>query len=978
MQFLEKILSDNRFPKAADPETAFKWLQVSHKELIQIEEIDNCNAFLSSIFGNSPYLTHLIFKNKDFLIELLEDGPEYCFDSIINELRQQHPLTSSKNDAEIMVILRHAKQKIALLVAISDITCHWQLEQITKSLSIFAETCLNLISHYLLNDALKTNQIHFDGNVQDIPSAAGFFILAMGKLGAYELNYSSDIDLILLYDTHNSSITYTGTKSIQHLFISLSKRLVSIMQDRTQDGYVFRVDLRLRPDPSSTPIIMSVDTALTYYERVGQNWERMCYIKARVVAGDQQAGNAYLKALTPFVWRKYLDFAMIEDIHSVKRQIEAKNIGLNESLYNYNIKLGRGGIREIEFFATIQQIIWGGREISVRCMKTCDAIIALMECKKVDKNICDELIDTYIYLRNLEHCLQMVSDHQTHTLPDTADKMYEIAIFMHYKTTKDFIHDLRNKLLNVQMHYMKLGASSPSLGSGQGNLVFTGSENDPETLDNLKRIGFNNPETISNLIRGWHHGHTRATNNKRARELLTELMPSLLKALAETEKPDRALINFNDFMKRTPAGAQIFSLFVHKPILIELVAEIMGSYPYLANSLIRKPALLEYVLSHDFMEPSMPISELQTKLRTMLATANHYEDVLNMTRHWTHDRQFRVGVHLIKHLITSDEARTNLTKIAETVLSELLIHVKKEFEISHGNVVGGEFIFIALGKLGSYSLGFGSDIDLIFVYDCPSDISESNGKTKLTISEYYSRLSRRFISAFSALTSEGRLYEIDTRLRPSGKDSPVATTYKAFKRYYLDNSAWTWEYMALTKARVITGDSNLTQKTQQIIKQALIQKRTKEILISDISDIYERIHNNFDTGNPWNLKYTKGGIIDLEFIIQFLQLLHANKIPDLLNTNPIIAVEMLHKNQIITSETAGLLIKAETLFLNLQAILRLTSGDINTPHSHMSDAIKDELVRLCIEGSFEMIEEKMIKTQKQIDQLFHTYIQPVT
>ncbi|MCH2038587.1 MAG: bifunctional [glutamine synthetase] adenylyltransferase/[glutamine synthetase]-adenylyl-L-tyrosine phosphorylase, partial [Rickettsiales bacterium] len=819
MQFLEQIILSDHYPKAGDEKNALKWLRMADEHFTTITSIKGYDRLLSAIFGNSPFLTHLMFKNVEFVNQLFSDGPESCLEALLDELNH-YSVDDFKKDAEIMQVLRSAKQKISLLVAISDISCHWELEKITESLSRFAETAVRMVTDYLIHNAVQNHNLQIDA-YQKRDAASGLIVLAMGKLGADELNYSSDIDLILLYDHQQDGLTYTGTKSLQHLFISIGKRMISIMQDRTEDGYVFRVDLRLRPDPSSTPIVMSAHAALAYYERVGQNWERMCYIKARVIAGDRHAGHQYLKALEPFIWRKYLDFAMIEDIHSVKRQIEAKNIGKDDSLYNYNIKLGRGGIREIEFFATIQQLIWGGRETTVRRIKTCDAIRALTQCEKVHKEACDDLIDAYVYLRNLEHCLQMVEDQQTHTLPATEQKMYEIAVFMHYDAVETFISELRTKLLTVQMHYMKLGEASPSLGTGYGNLVFTGSENDPETLDNLEHIGFSNVEAISNLIRGWHHGRARATNNKRARELLTELTPALLKAMTETANPDKAFINFNEFLSHTPAGVQVFSLFLQNPMLIELVAEIMGSYPYLANNLIRKPVLLEYVFSQDFMEPSMPIVELQVKLKSMLKTAKHYEDILDITRHWTHDRQFRVGVHLIKNMITPVEARTNLTKIAETVLSELLIHVKEEFELSHGKVKGGEFIFVALGKLGGYNLGFGSDIDLIFVYDCPENIIESDGPSKLSINEYYSRLSRRFISAFSALTSEGRLYEIDTRLSPSGKDSPVAITFKAFERYYLEHVAWTWEYMALTKARVITTTNGLATRVMKTITEAL-------------------------------------------------------------------------------------------------------------------------------------------------------------
>ena len=966
MYFLQRILSDNLFPAAADIDSANNLIESYRNNFQEILKFPNADKFLMSIFGNSPFLSQLILKNQDFIKILMNKGPEKCFEEIQNDLQTKS--IHLEKELDVINLLRKSKQKISLLVAISDITCYWNLEQVTKALSDFAELAINITTDFLISQSVKSGDLILDNNKYK-NAESGFIVIAMGKLGAHELNYSSDVDLILFYDPE--LVNYQGTKSIQNMFINIGKKIVSIMQDRNENGYVFRIDLRLRPDPSSTPIAVSTNAAMHYYESVGQNWERMSFIKARAIAGDIKAGKNLLKHLTPFVWRKYLDFAMIEDIHSVKRQIEAKNIGESQSLYNYNIKLGRGGIREIEFFATIQQIIWGGREISVRCSQTCEAIIALRKCNKVTKKAENELIEAYIYLRNLEHCLQMVADQQTHTLPNNEEKMHEIAIFMHYQNKEDFIKDLRFHLLTVQKHYIKLGGSSPSLGTGEGSLVFTGSDNDPETVNNLQNMGFKNGDSISSIIRGWHHGRNRATNNKRARELLTELTPAILKAMSNTEQPDTAFIKFNNFLKNTPAGIQLFSLFLQHPPLIELVTEIMGSYPYLADNLSRKPVLLEYVLSQDFMDPVVNVSELKKRLRSMLKTAMHYEDVLNITRHWTHDRQFRIGVHLIKKFITPEEAREKLSNIAETALSELLYYVEKEFEKVHGTIENGSFIVVALGKLGSHSLGFGSDIDLIFVYDFPEDSTGSNGKLPLSVNDYYSRLSRRYISAFSALTSEGRLYEIDTRLRPSGKDSPVASTFQAFNKYYSNNIAWTWEYLALTRARVIAGDQELSNKVSKVIKESLCQKRDKDQIKQDIISMNERIHTSFDNGNHWNLKYAKGGIVDLEFIAQYLQLLHAHENNEILDTNTIEAFIKLRKAGFISPDMSKFLIKADRLLLDLQSILRLTSGNTSSTNIHMSEAIKSELTRLSPEDTFSEIEENLLSTQNDIIEIFN-------
>ncbi len=503
----------------------------------------------------------------------------------------------------------------------------------------------------------------------------------MGKLGSRELNYSSDIDLIVLYDPERFRTPNPDARAREA--IRLTRGLVRLIADHTRDGYVFRTDLRLRPDPGATPIAVSVLAAEEYYETLGQNWERAALIKARPVAGDREAGLAFLRWLVPFIWRKNLDFAAIQDIHSIKRQINAHRGGSRIAIAGHNIKLGRGGIREIEFFAQTQQLIWGGRIPSVRASGTVDALAALARAGKIGGGVATDLTQAYRFLRRVEHRLQMIDDAQTHTLPQDPDRLAALAIFLGYADVATFKAELLATLRRVENYYAELFEDAPALalpGDVGGNLVFTGSEADPDTLRTLERLGFGNVQVVDAAVRGWHHGRCRAMRSTRARELLTELMPHLLKALAEKPDPDAAFLAFDRFLNGLPAGVQLFSMFYANPPLLGLVTDILGVAPALADHLARRPSVLESVLSApDFFQPPPSLGDLVEELRLIMDQARHAEDLLDLSRRWANDRRFQVGVQSLKGLIDTTQATVAWTRVAEASLTCLLPRVEAEF-----------------------------------------------------------------------------------------------------------------------------------------------------------------------------------------------------------------------------------------------------------------------------------------------------------
>jgi glutamate-ammonia-ligase adenylyltransferase len=871
---------------------------------------------LASIFGNSPFLSGVAVKEWALLTRLVEEGADAVFAEIAAAV--ESPADLGEDTAALMRRLRIAKRQVALVAAVAELVSAWSIEQQTGALTRFAEAALGAALRHLLRKAANSGSVSLS-SIDEPERDSGLIVLGMGKLGGYELNYSSDIDLILLYDPTRAPVSIRD--GAQSFFVRMARDLGRILDERTGDGYVFRTDLRLRPDPASTPLTLSVAAALAYYESVGQNWERAALIKARTVAGDRVAGQQFLRELEPFIWRKNLDFAAIQDIHSIKRQINAHRGGGRIAVASHDIKTGRGGIREIEFFAQTQQLIWGGRLRELRTGSTCEALRSLAAAGRVDPSTAAGLIDDYRFLRRLEHRLQMVDDVQTHVLPPDRAGIARIGVFLGYPQTDAFVADLLGHLTSVERHYAELFEQAPSL-SGPGNLVFTGVEDDPETLRTLSRLGFAKPASVAALVRSWHHGKLRATRSQRAREILTELVPELLRIFGATPHPDTALLRFDQFLSRLPAGVQFFSLFHANPGLLELVAEIMAGAPRLAEQLAQRPALLDAVLTEGFFAPPPERSALAADLGQVLAGARDYEDTLDALRRWARERRFQVGVQLLRRALDGRQSGKVLADIAETALAALLPAVESEFARRHGRVPGGMFAVIGMGRLGSREMTLASDLDLILIYDVPPGSEMSDGVHPLPIASYYARLSQRLIGAITAPTAEGRLYEVDMRLRPSGASGPIASSLGGFARYQHE-SAWTWEHMALTRARPVAGGAGLRARIADAIGCVLGATRDARRLLVDVADMRRRIADENPRPSPWDLKNRRGGLNDLEFVVQYLVLREAASSPQLLPRGTEQALRALDDAGVLPPQARHELLDALALLRHVQVLLTL-------------------------------------------------------
>ena len=921
---------------------------------------------LEVIFGNSPFLTQCLLNDIGTFLAWRKAGHEKLFPEIIDKMLRN--AVEAESEAALMTALRVARRQCALVTGLSDIAGLATVEVTTAALSRFADAAIEATITFLLREALKRGKLP-DPNAVTVDTC-GYVVLGMGKLGGGELNYSSDIDLIVLYEPER--LAESARDNLGPFFVAMTRDLVRILESRTSDGFVFRMDLRLRPDPGATPVALSTLAAETYYESMGQNWERAAMIKARAVAGDTKAGTGFLDIIKPFVWRKHLDFAAIQDIHSIKRQIHAHKGGGQIAIAGHNVKLGRGGIREIEFFAQTQQLIWGGRHPELRSPRTIDALRALAAHGRINDETAEDMIEAYRFLRTVEHRLQMVDDQQTHELPRDEEALEAIAAFLGYSDTAAFAEALTTRLRTVEAHYAALFEEAPDLG-GPGNLVFTGGEHDPETLATLERLGYRDGERVSAIVRGWHHGRHRATRSVRARELLTEIMPALLEALAATPGPDEAFLKFDEFLAAQPAGVQLFSMFHANPGQLALVAEVMGSAPELAARLGANASLFEAVVSEGFFDALPDPETLAADIAGVLAEARDFQDVLDLSRRWANDHRFQVGIQYFRGMIDAAAAGRALAEIADAALIALWPPVREEFETQHGTFADGGMAVLAMGKLGGREMTMTSDLDLIFLYDVPEGTEASDGDKPLMPGHYYTRLSQRYLNAITAMTAEGRLYEVDMRLRPSGNAGPLATSFAGFLKYQNDE-AWTWEHMALTRARVIEGPPDLTARIGESVRSVLVRPRDLDKLVTDVAEMRERIERDHSSETEWRIKRRRGGIVDLEFLAQYQQLRHAAAHPEVLSANTQDAFEQLAAAGCLAADTAKTLAEAARFWQGLQSMLRLTVGE-DFQEESATDGLRALLTRAGGVETFDELKARIAETSAAVYDIFKATIE---
>jgi glutamate-ammonia-ligase adenylyltransferase len=922
-------------------------------------------ALIDAIASSSTYLWHLVRADPARLVRLLDADPD---ESLARLRAAAAHLPADAAEAEAMRRLRVMKAEAALLIALADIGRVWDVTEVTAALTGIADAAVIAALRYVLWQAMHAGRLALP-YPDDPERGCGLFVIAMGKMGACELNYSSDIDLIIFYDPAVAPLAPDCEAG--PLFARLTRTLIRLLQHRTEHGYVFRVDVRLRPDPSSTQVAMSAPAALDYYESRGQNWERAAWIKARVCAGDRAAGSAFTANLFPFIWRKYLDYAAISDIHEMKRRIHAWRGHSAVAVEGHNIKLGRGGIREIEFFVQTQQLIAGGRNTQLRGRQTLATLRALADGGWIDAAACADLSGAYRFLRTVEHRLQMVADEQTHTLPSRSDSLGRFARFLGYGNRDAFAEALLAHLHTVEWRYADLFEHAQEHAAERRGLVFLHDADDHETLAKLSGMGFRHPAAVSATVRRWLAGQPRGSRGETARTDLTELAPLLIDQIAREENPDAAVVAFDRFLGNLHGGGRLFSLLRRNPDLVALVARVLGTAPRLADTLALHPEVLDLLVDPAFFGPLPGPQRLAVELNGSLADAHSYEDFLDRVRGFGLEHRFLTGARILSGTASAQQAGEAFAAVADTTVRTLHAKVAGMIRESHGDVPGGDAVVLAMGKLGGREMTANSDLDLIVVYDFDPAAPESDGGRPLHAAPYFARLTQRLVSALTTQTNYGRLYDVDMRLRPSGRAGPLATSIAAFE-IYQRNEAWTWEHMALTRARVVSGAPGLAARVTAVIRDVLRRPR-QPALAGDVVAMRRAIAKEKGDADRWDLKYAAGGLIDLEFIAQYLQLACGAETPQIFDTATLSVFDKAVRAGVLAIEDAEVLLPAARLYQDIGQILRLCVAPPFDPDA-AGAGLKELLTRAADVPDFATLAAHLTETQERVRRCFERIV----
>jgi glutamate-ammonia-ligase adenylyltransferase len=937
-------------------------------ELSALLDQPTARTILLGIAEFSPYLFDLIRNDAARFIRLLQCEPETHLPALIESVSRE--VFAAVTEADVMRLLRRMKAEAALMIALCDIGGVWPVMQVTAALTDLAVASVQMALRYVLRQEAVRGRLSPAST--DAPEEnSGLFVLAMGKMGAGELNYSSDVDLIVFFDP--AAPTLAPDIEPQPFFVRVTQAMARLLQQRTGDGYVFRVDLRLRPDPASTQVAMSIDAALHYYERDGRTWERAAMIKARPCAGDLMAGEAMIAELSPFVWRKHLDFAALADVHDMKRQMQTYRGQSEVSVEGHNIKVGRGGIREIEFFAQTQQLIAGGRHAELRVRPTLEALEVLASNNWITFSARDELSVAYNFLRRVEHRLQMIADEQTHSLPDNVEAIERFARFLGYPDRAAFAQDLLGQLDIVQGHYAKLFEGDPTGTAKLPDIDYAAGAEDQRLLGHLAALGFKEPIKVAQTVQTWMAGEYRVFRTESTKAAFTEFIPALIDGLAHAEEPDRAVVAFDRFLAALQRGGRLITLLGQNRDLVALVALVLGAAPRLGDMLARQPQLMDGLIDPRFFGAMPDQRELSARLAATLQDAASYEEFLDRLRLFGQESLFLIGTRILSGTVSAQQAGTAFADVAEGIVHTVHGLVTDRFAAQHGRIRGQETAIVAMGRLGSREMTATSDLDLILLYDFDADAPDSDGERPLQGAHYFARFTQRLISAFTIRTNYGVLYEIDMRLRPSGRAGPLASHIDSFAEYQ-EREAWTWEHMALTRARVISASPAFRERIEKVIRDALTRPREPLGIAADVADMRRAIAQEKGEDDRWELKYAAGGMVDIDFIAQYLQLVHAAEKPDILDVDTLDVIDNAARLGVLPQASAEILRSAGRLYHDLTQVLRLCVIDKFDPKVAGEDLLR-VLARAGDAPDFSALDARIKETQAEVRRVFQAVVE---
>ena len=903
------------------------------------------DQLLENTAAIAPHLAGLFRRHGDDLDAIKATKFEEILTSADNDLRQV--LEQTRDENQVMRAIRLYRGRINHLVAMSDLLSLAPVADHLKWLSHAAETALDQTAAWL---TCEENQ---DQN---------WIILGLGKLGAGELNYSSDVDLIII--TQNDPDDHdTAQRYIRH-----TKRLTKLLSSPTADGIGWRVDLRLRPDPGATPVAINRMAAMIYYESLARTWERAAFIRARPVAGDRAAGAAFLRDLNPFIWRRYFDYSVLDDLKIMLRREKRP-----ADLLGYNVKNGLGGIRSIEFYVHAQQLIAGGREQDLRKGSTLDALETLAAHHWISTDAKDNLKSAYLIWRRLEHRLQMIGDAQTHHLPKSTEQLTNIAAFCGHDDLTAFKDSVINLGDVVTANTADLIIRLNPDNTTEDDAI---SIDDARIESQLLDWGYSQPQNITTTIQGWLAGRIPATRSTRSRELMRKLLPRLLQQCAETDTPDQSFAGFARLVESLPAGLQLFSLIDSHDDIAAMIMAITLSAPDLAEEISKHPMMADALLYRDFWTPVDDWPDREASLKRAIDEIEFYEDGLSLLRRQCREWKFQVSAQLLQGVIDGERAGLDYAAIADAIIRAALPLVMKEISRRFGHIEQASLAVIALGRLGAEEMTLTSDLDLIFIYDGQKDMT-SDGKKQLDGHQYFSRFSQELINALSSLTAEGRCYEVDMRLRPSGNAGPVAVHIDSFIQYH-HKDAWLWEHLALVKSRVIGGINHdgLTPPIDAITTDWIKSAYDAEVLWDETNAMREKLLEAQPAASPRDIRRIEGGIMDIDLLTAMLQLRpEAKAIHRHLRSRD--ASADLAEIGLITSDEAQTLAEAVRFYSDLIQWIRLTklpTGAMEDAKTALPTALPTAMAKQFKTETFQSLDQKILTMAKTISAITKKYV----
>ncbi|WDA42253.1 bifunctional [glutamate--ammonia ligase]-adenylyl-L-tyrosine phosphorylase/[glutamate--ammonia-ligase] adenylyltransferase [Erythrobacter sp. BLCC-B19] len=787
--------------------------------------------------AHSPFLARALDRQPD-LAALLEAG-EGAAALAWARTQSQHP------DAEIA--LRRERLALAAALAVGDLAGAFPLAQVVHELTAFADRALDTAIRTAITERT------------DLDSADGFIALALGKQGAGELNYSSDIDPVLLFD--RDRLPRRASDDPGEAAQRYARRVVALLAANTADGYALRVDLRLRPASEINPLCVPVGAALTHYQGAALAWERAAFTRARAAAGDIAAGEAFLAQIRPFVWRSQLDFGAIEEISALTMRIRDSHAGPPLPGPGFDVKRGRGGIREIEFYAQTHQLIHGGRDVSLRVRGTRAGLDALAAAGWIDAENARVLGEGYDRLRAIEHRLQMVHDRQTHALPEgeALDNVARLDGLADGAALVAELTDLTTRTGRIYEELIGRSAAAPvAVAMPTSRLA-----------RQLGDWGLAEPEVLAERIETWRDGRHAAIRSPQAIEAWDRLAPALLEAIAHSDDPMRAITRWERIIESVPSAITTFRLLDARPDLTRRLVAALTLAPVLSDELARKPELLDTLIDRDALELPGEVPAIMARMRGA-AVREDYEALLDAIRIVTGEIRFALGIQLIEGLADPLAIARALSRTAEAALQLATDATVAEFTAKHGRIGASELLILGLGRLGGGALTHASDLDLVYLFT-GDFAAQSDGPRPLGGTIYYNRLASRVSAALSVPTAQGALYEVDTRLRPQGNQGPLAVSCEAFGKYQRE-AAWTWEHMALARARVLYGSAAARAQLEAVLAEVLHARRDRAALREAVLGMRAEMAKHKPQAGPVDAKLARGGLVDIEFLVHYLQL----------------------------------------------------------------------------------------------------------